>query len=125
MDLPEKLSPEQVRQFNDEGFVIVPDVFDPADLEPIRQAMERMIEEKVQELHSDGKLENLHQELDFDRRVAAIHRDSKENGEAILRAIEGRSGGGVNAPEIFDVIVHQQLIDACADLLGTEEVVAS
>ena len=77
MDLPEKLSPEQVRQFNDEGFVIVPDVFDPADLEPIRQAMERMIEEKVQELHSDGKLENLHQELDFDRRVAAIHRDSK------------------------------------------------
>ena len=125
MDLPEKLSPEQVRQFNDEGFVIVPDVFDPADLEPIRQAMERMIEEKVQELHSDWKLENLHHELDFYRRVAAIHRDSKENGEAILRAIEGRSGGGVNAPEIFDVIVHQQLIDACADLLGTEEVVAS
>ena len=125
MDLPEKLSPEQVRQFNDEGFVIVPDVFDPADLEPIRQAMERMIEEKVQELHSDGKLENLHQELDFDRRVAAIHRDSKENGEAILRAIEGRSGGGVNAPEIFDVIVHDKLIDACADILGTQEVVAS
>ena len=88
MDLPEKLSPEQVRQFHDEGYVIVPDVFDPADLEPIRQAMERMIAEKAQELHADGKLENLHAELDFDRRVAAIHRDSKENGEAILRAIE-------------------------------------
>jgi phytanoyl-CoA hydroxylase len=125
MDLPEKLSPEQVRQFHDDGFVIVPDVFDPADLEPIRQAMERMIDEEAQRLHAEGKLENLHEELDFNHRVAAIHRDSKENGEAILRAIEGRSGGGVNTREIFDVIVQQQLIDACADLLSTQEVVAS
>ncbi len=63
--------------------------------------------------------------LDFDHRMAAIHRDSKENGEIILKDLEGRSGGGVNGPAIFNVLVHDKLIDAVSDLLGTQEVVAS
>lgn len=125
MNHPRALSPQQVSHFHDEGFVIVPDVFDPADLEPLRQELAEEIGRKAESLKSEGKLVNLHAQLDFDRRLAAIHRDSKENGEAIMRHLEGLRGGGFHAPEMFDVISHPKLLAAVSSLLGTEEIVSS
>lgn len=125
MDLPKKLTPEQVRHFHDEGYVIVPDVFDPADLEPLREEMEREIDRKARALQAEGKLTNLHADLDFEHRLTEIRRDSQENGEAIMRHLEGHRGGGFHAPEMFDVISHPQLLAAAGDLLGSEEIVAS
>ncbi|MCC6415418.1 MAG: hypothetical protein IT582_05885, partial [Opitutaceae bacterium] len=89
-----KLSPQQVSDFHAEGYVIVPDVFDPVDLEPLRAALHAEIDRKARELQAQGKLANLHPELDFDRRLAAIYRDSKENGELLMRHLEGLRGGG-------------------------------
>lgn len=125
MSSPRSLSPQQVSFFHEEGYLIVPDVFDPADLEPLRQALHAEIDRKARQLKAEGKLENLHEELDFDRRLAAIHRDSKENGETIMRHLEGLRGGGFHAPEMFDVIAHPKMLAAVGALLGTEEIVAS
>ena len=41
MATPPPLSPAQCQQFHEQGYVIVPDVFDPADLEPVRQELHR------------------------------------------------------------------------------------
>lgn len=120
-----KVSPRQVSFFHEEGYVIVPDVFDPADLEPLRQELHAEIDRKARLLQAEGKLEHLHEELDFDRRLAAIQRDSKENGEAIMKHLEGLRGGGFHAPQMFDVIAHPKLIAAVGALLGTSEIVAS
>lgn len=125
MSSPKVLSPQQVSFFQEEGYVIVPDVFVPADLEPLRQELHAEIDRKARQLQAEGKLEHLHAELDFDRRLAAIHRDSKENGEAIMRHLEGLRGGGFHAPQMFDVIAHPKLIAAVGSLLGTPEIVAS
>ncbi|MBT5900477.1 MAG: mitomycin antibiotic biosynthesis protein, partial [Opitutaceae bacterium] len=67
MDVPTSLTPEQISHFKREGFVIVPDVFDPADLEPLRQALHTAISDKAKELKTAGKLENEHTELGFDQ----------------------------------------------------------
>ncbi|MBW7894060.1 MAG: phytanoyl-CoA dioxygenase family protein [Opitutaceae bacterium] len=125
MSSPRSLSPQQVSFFHEEGYLIVPDVFDPADLEPLRNALHAEIDRKARELKAEGKLENLHEELDFDRRLAAIHRDSKENGELIMKHLEGLRGGGFHAPEMFDVIAHPKMLAAVGALLGTSEIVAS
>ena len=122
---PKSLTAHQRRFFQEEGYLIVPDVFAPADLEPLRQEMAEAIEEAVQALKAEGKLTQLHADLDFDHRLAALYRDSKENGEAILRRLEGRSSGGFRAPEMFDVLTHPKLLAKVSSLLGTEEVVAS
>ncbi len=122
---PKPLTAEQVRFFHEEGYVIVPNVFAPADLEPLRRELEAAIDEKALELKAEGKLTHLHAELDFDHRLAALYRDSKENGEAIMRRLEGLRSGGFRAPEMFDVIVHPKLLAKVSSLLGTQEVVAS
>lgn len=125
MPTPQQLSPQQVQFFHDEGYLIVPDVFDPADLEPLRRELAAAIDRKARALHAEGLLTNLHAELDFDHRLAAIQRDSKENGEAIMRHLEGLRGGGFHAPEMFGVIAHLNLVSRVASLLRTEEVVSS
>ena len=119
------LTSEQIAQFKNEGYLIVPDVFDPADLEPLRQELHHEIDRKAMALRDEGQLDNLHEELDFDRRLAAIHRDNPANGEAIMKHLEGLRGGGFHAPEMFDVISHPMLLAKVGALLGTEEIVAS
>jgi len=120
-----QLSPSQTQFFHDEGYMIVPDVFDPADLEPLRNALHTEIDRKAAEMQAEGKLTDLHTDLDFDHRLAAIHRDAPENGEALMRHLEGLRGGGFHAPEMFDVIAHEKLLGAVSSLLDTEEIVSS
>ena len=125
MKAPKPLTPQQVQFFHEEGYVIVPDVFDPADLEPLRQELHAEIGKKTRELKSAGKLTDLHEDLDFDHQLAALNRDSKENGEALIRHLEGLRGGGFHAPEMFDLISNPKMLAAVGSLLGTEEIVAS
>jgi ectoine hydroxylase-related dioxygenase (phytanoyl-CoA dioxygenase family) len=122
---PKPLSAEQVRFFHEEGYLIVPDVFDPADLEPLRQEMAAAIDGKVRALKAEGKLTRLHAKLDFEHRLAALYRDSQENGEAVMRHLEGMRSGGFRAPEMFEVIAHPKLLAKVSSLLGTQEIVAS
>ena len=125
MNHPKALTPQQVRFFHEEGYLIVPDVFAPQDLEPLRAELHKEINRKARELQAAGKLTNLHAELDFDRQLAAIYRDSNENGDQIIRSLEGLRGGGFHAPEMFAVISHRQLLQRVGELLGSEEIVAS
>ncbi|MDB6126337.1 MAG: hypothetical protein JWM35_233 [Verrucomicrobia bacterium] len=125
MKAPKTLTPQQVQFFHEEGYVIVPDVFDPADLEPLRRELHAEIGKKARELKAAGKLADLHEDLDFDHQLAELNRDSKENGEALIRHLEGLRGGGFHAPEMFDVISSPKMLAAVGSLLGTGEIVAS
>ena len=119
------LTPQQVRFFHEEGYVIVPDVFDPADLEPVRQEMHAEINRKARELQAAGKLDKLHAEAGYDRQLSAIYRDSKEAGDAIVRHLMGKRGGGFHSPEMFALITHPRMLAAVGSLLGSDEIVAS
>src|SRR5205085_8083480 len=95
------LAPEQVKSFHEEGYLIVRDVFAPEDLQPLRDELAAAIDTKIQTLHADGALHDLHADLDFDHRLTAIHRDSAANGEAVMKHLEGQRGGGFHAPAMF------------------------
>ena len=125
MNTPEPLAPAQITFFREQGYVIVPDVFDPADLEPLRQELHHEIDQQSRALKVAGKLGNLHDELDFDHRLTAIHRDSPACGEEIIRHLEGARGGGFHARQMFDVIAHPKLLAKVGSLLGSDEIVAS
>lgn len=125
MSVDSSLTPEQIDHFYQEGFLIVPDVFDPAELEPLRESLHEAINTKAQELKAAGEMEHLHDDLPFDQQLAAIHRDSAENGEKLMKHLEGLRGGGYHAPEIFDVISHPKLLSAVSGLLDSTEIVAS
>ena len=125
MPTPRQPDASQVDFFHEQGYLILPDVFDPADLEPLRQELHREINRKARELQAAGRLADLHADLGFDQQLTAIQRDSKECGEAIIKHLEGLRGGGFHAPEMFEVISHPKLLAKVGSLLGTEEIVAS
>ena len=124
-DAPQPLTPSQVRFFHEEGYLIAPAVFAPADLEPVRGEMHAEINRKARELQAAGKLAQLHEEAGYDRQLSAIYRDSHESGDAIVRHLMGVRGGGFNSPEMFALIKHPRMLAAVGALLGSEEIVAS
>jgi ectoine hydroxylase-related dioxygenase (phytanoyl-CoA dioxygenase family) len=125
MNAARSLSPSQVRFFQEEGYVIVPDVFDPAELEPVRREMHAEINGKARQLQAAGKLAQLHEEAGYGRQLSLIFRDSKEAGDAIIRHLMGVRGGGFHSPEMFNLITHPKMLAAVGSLLGSDEIVAS
>jgi hypothetical protein len=120
-----RLSRQQVAQFRDEGYVIVDDVFDPEDLEPIRLELEAEIGTAIDELVQSGRVTEAYPDEPFERRITRIYHDSKENGEAIMRRLEGVSGGGYQGRSMFDLLTHPRLLDAVGTLVGPEIVASS
>jgi len=125
MPTPRRPDPVQLEFFREQGYLIVPDVFAPADLEPLRQELHREVNRKAKELQEAGLLTERHAGLDFDHQLTAIQRDRQECGEAIIKHLEGLRGGGFHAPEMFEVIAHPKLLAMVGALLETEEIVAS
>lgn len=119
------LTPQQVQFFHDEGYLIIPDIFAPADLEPLRQEIHAEINRKARELRDTGVITTLHEEVGFDRQLSAIYRDSKEGGDAIVRHLMGVRGGGYYSPEMFKLLTSAPLLAKISSLLGSEEIVAS
>lgn len=72
-----RLSAEQLEHFHCEGYVMVPDVFNDADLQPAIDEISAVVDEKARELVVSGELSRLYDELPFERRLAEI---SRRNG---------------------------------------------
>lgn len=122
---PPPLTESQVQFFRDEGYLIVPDVFDPAALEPLRQEIHAEINRKARELQAEGVIADLHANAGFDRQLSAIYGDSRAGGDAIVRHLMGVRGGGYYSPEMFNLIVNPALLARISSLLASEEIVAS
>ncbi len=119
-----RLSGEQVAFFQKEGYFIADNVFDPVDLEPFRQHLEREIAVRIDELVRDGKVENSHLEEALEQRLTRIYHDNKENGEAVMRYLGEVKGSVQQGRSVFDLITHPKLSKAVSSLVGPE-IVAS
>jgi hypothetical protein len=122
---PAPLTPQQIGFFHEEGYLIVPDVFDPGELEPVRQALHGEINRQARMLQAAGQLENLHADAGFDRQLGRIMSDSRAAGDAVVRGLMGVRGGGFYSPEMFGLITHARLLDHIGALVGSAEIIAS
>ena len=82
------LTERQVEFFRREGYLMVPDVFAPADLEPLRDEFTEVIHQTAVELQAAAKLSRLYEEEPFERRLSRIYAETDE----ILGPIVGRGG---------------------------------
>jgi hypothetical protein len=119
------LSSTEVAHFLDEGYLILPTLFAPHELEPLRRELEAQVDRTVSRLKRQGKLADTHAQDDFSTRLARVFEDSRENGEAVMRDIEGVAGGGFTGRAMFDLIRHEKLLGAIESLVGPEIVASS
>jgi hypothetical protein len=119
------LTPAQLEFFEEHGYLMVPDVIPPADLEPLRQEIAGLVDGFAKDLHTAGQLDRLFEDEPFETRLARIAEHDPEAGEAIVRRLKGKGGGGHAGPAMFETIRHPSLLAHIEDFVGPEIVGSS
>lgn len=119
------LTEKHLAFFDREGYLMLPDVFAPEDLEPLRQELHDIVRREAARLHAEGRLGRAYDEEPFERRLAKIYAESEEAAQEIIRAVTGRAGGGHSGKALFQVITHPKLLAAIEPLVGPEIVGSS
>lgn len=115
------LSARELEFFHEEGFLMLPQVYAAADLQPLRDELSEVLQREALRLSSAGKLGNLYEEEPFERRLSRIYAEAPE----IVGAIMGRGGGGHSGRALFEVITHPKLVRKVESFIGPEIVGAS
>ena len=68
------LSEEQIRHFEDWGYVVVPGAIGETELEPVRAAVSEAVDRKARQLRAEKAIADLHEGASFTRRLARILR---------------------------------------------------
>lgn len=72
------LTPDQVAQFETNGYLLVRGVLPDADLDPLIAEYEAYIDKRARQLHAEGKISDVHAGAPFDRRLAMICKECDE-----------------------------------------------
>jgi ectoine hydroxylase-related dioxygenase (phytanoyl-CoA dioxygenase family) len=78
-----ELSKEQLEQYREDGFVIVEDVFEPAELQPTMDAIAELVDMFAERLYAAGRIRSKHEDKDFHHRLAAIEKEHPETSVLI------------------------------------------
>jgi hypothetical protein len=119
------LTEAQRTQFFEEGYVMVPDLFTPEELEPLRQELAAIVDATARRLAEEGKITELYADEPFETRLTRLAADHPELIREYTGALMGRAGGGHAGIEMFRVITHPRLLDAMECLIGPEIVGSS
>lgn len=115
------LNTEQLHQYDEQGFVMVADVFEPADLQPLRDELTEVIHQSAVELKAAGKICSLYEDEPFERRLTRLVAESEE----VMRALTGKGGGGHSGKAFFELITQEKLLAKIESLVGSEIVGSS
>jgi len=120
-----RLTEAQIAHFEEEGYLVVPDLFTPEELQPLRDEIAAIVDRTAKELHAEGKLSDLYEKEPFETRLTRLLAEVPEEANRFWGALEGKGGGSNTGPAMFAMLAHPTLLDAMEDLLDTEEIVAS
>lgn len=69
------LATEQLEFFGDNGFLVVPDVLDDADIAPVEHEYVDVLDAAANDLFAAGEISSAHEDLDFEERYFAVLAD--------------------------------------------------
>lgn len=119
------LTNPEITQFHELGYVVKPDIFSQADLQPIKEAINQMVDLKARQLHADGQLADLCADGSFETRLAEIQTVDKAAAQAIVQHIWGKGGGGYSGPAMLAMLRHAPLLGCIESLIGPDIVGSS
>jgi hypothetical protein len=100
------LTKAQVEQYREDGFLIVEDYLTPAELRPVMDEIDGIVDDLADRLYDAGKIKDKHADLDFFHRLTALQQEYK--GAAVLIHINGWLGPRLarlwSSPKLLDII---------------------
>lgn len=113
-----QLTDEQLEHFHDEGYLMAPEVFRAADLQPVIDEITAEIDKHSRPLVEAGELSSDYAEHPFETRLAHISAETDKVALAIWNGV-------MSGPAFFDLIRHPKLLDLAEQLCGPELIASS
>ena len=120
------LTKEQVAQFEEEGYLVVRGLFDPAqDLHPIIDEYKGVLDTLAGELYAKGEISSLHDDLPFGERLISVYQESgKVHAQyfdfSLPQADVKPDTPFWAGPAVFAAMLNEKLLDAVESLIGPE-----
>jgi phytanoyl-CoA hydroxylase len=109
------LTPEQIRFYDEEGYLVLPHLLEEADLAEVKHSMAQKVEEIAQDLLREGLISDPHEDSSFESRLAELFAGLTDAD--FLRY--GRSWRD-RLPGYFDLMANAKILDAVESLIGGE-----
>jgi phytanoyl-CoA hydroxylase len=108
-----KLTDDQVAQYSEDGWLIAQGALSHADTQPVIDELTEWIDKRADELHSEGKIEDLHEGESFESRYGKLVAQSAEIGSGMdIMQMRGEA--------MFAFLHNEALLDAVSSLVGDE-----
>lgn len=111
------LTEDQKQSFAKEGYLLLNDVLDDEDLQPVIDEISSEIHARAKKLFKDGDISELFEDDGFETRLAKISQQSPKLAVSIWNGI-------LHGPAIFHLITNPKLLDVAEAFCG-EELIAS
>lgn len=107
------LTDAQLATFEEEGCLILEDVFTEADVRPVKEEFCDVVEREAQRLLKERKLSDLYADEPFEKRMARVAAEAPE----AAAALQTRAHKGV---AFFEFLKHPKILDRVECLVGSD-----
>jgi phytanoyl-CoA hydroxylase len=120
------LSPEQVAQFEEQGYLVVEQLFDPvADLDPIIEEYKGVLDRLAEDLYEKGEITSRYEELPFGERIIRVYQESGKVHAQYFDFSLPQGGVKHDTPmwvgkAVFNALTNPRLLDAVESIIGPE-----
>ena len=115
------LTATERQQFDNLGYLVRENIYNQADLQPLKDGLTAVIDRTCAALQEEGVLgTETFADEPFETRLGALFKANTEAGERINSAIMGHGGGGLKEQAILDFLRHPPLVSCIESLIGPE-----
>ncbi|WP_179130997.1 phytanoyl-CoA dioxygenase family protein [Candidatus Entotheonella palauensis] len=108
------LNQQQLRAYEEQGYLLVHDLLPEQDLAPVRQVIADAVDRVAQQLFAADKIQDLHEDAPFSQRLTEIYRGLERESMSWNREVFSQA--------VYDLCTHPALLDMAEALLGSSDI---
>lgn len=124
---PHSLSDDQINTFNKNGFLAIPELIDPADIQEIEDEYADLLDELADRLYAEGKIADPLKGTPFGQRYSRLiaeysdlHRFFNVSLPLLNDGIDPDTFHMHAGPAVFHLMRHPRILDVVESILGPE-----
>ena len=107
------LSPQQKKQYDEEGYLLLKNLFTNSELNPLIKEINQAIDEIAISYKKQDKINSLYENDGFERRFNRIVNDAKETYDELVGSVH-------LGPALFDLLSNDMVLNVVESILGPE-----
>jgi phytanoyl-CoA hydroxylase len=113
-----QLTAQQTKHFEDEGYLIVPNLFTDAELQLVIDEISADLDRRCREAVAGGKLSRIYEEFDFEHRLTHVNAENANISKSMwdMKLV---------LPSFFGLMTNPKLLDVAEQICGPELIASS